>query len=151
MNNPLIVWGFVFLIGMLATHFLGVDLWMAWIAWLIIFFFGNLLVGRAMKKTPRNIGHMWMVVNILGALITIAFLTDTIAFNASYIMTIWFFIMGAAVYAGAHEKRDPEGVFIGLLWIAVGILTPLIFADVPFLIGGLVFGLPFVIGGLLKK
>ena len=151
MNNPLIVWGFVFLVGMLATHFLNIDSWTAWTGWLIIFFVGNILVGKKMKKTPKQIEHMWMVINVLGALLTIAFLADTIAFDATHIMSMWLFIMGAGVYAGGHFKKDPESMFIGMLWIAVGIVLPTIFASVPFLIGGLVFGLPFVIGGLMKK
>lgn len=151
MTNALIVWGLVFLIGMLATHFLQVDTFAAWIAWLIIFFFGNMLVGKAMKKSPREIMHMWLVVNVLGALLTIAFLTGTIEFDASKIMAIWFFLMGAATFAGAHQMKNPEQIFLGLLWVAVGIILPIWFTSVPFLIGGLFFGLPPVIGGLLKK
>jgi len=151
MANALIAWGLVFLVGMLATHYSGVDLWQAWVAWLVIFFFGNMMVGKHMKKMPKQLSHMWIVVNVLGALLTIAFLAGTIEFDATKLMAIWFFIMGSAVFAGSHFSRDPEGMFIGFLWVAVGITLPLWFASVPFLIGGLVFGLPFVIGGLMKK
>ena len=151
MNNPLIAWGLVFLVGMLATHYMGIEPKVAWVVWLVIFFVGNMLVGKAMKKTPRNIVHMWMVVNILGALMTLAFLAGTLPFNATHIMAVWLVLMGAAVYAGAHENKDPEGVFIGLLWFATGIILPLWLPATPFLIGGLVLGLPYVVGGLLKK
>jgi len=151
MTNAMIAWGMIFLIGMLATHFMGIDPWIAWIAWLVIFFFGNVLIGKAMKKTPREIGHMWMVVNILGALLTIAFLTGTLQFDESKIMSIWLFIMGAAVFAGAHQMKNPEQIFVGLLWIATGIVLPIWFSGATFLVGGLIFGLPPVISGLLKK
>ncbi len=151
MTNVMIGWGLVFLIGMLATHFLGIDPWIAWVVWLVVFFFGNIVVGKMMKKGPREIGHMWMVVNVLGALLTIAFLTEAITFDESKVMAIWFFLMGAAVFAGAHQMKNPEQIFVGLLWIAVGIVLPVWFSGAPFLLGGLVFGLPPVIGGLLKK
>lgn len=151
MTSAMIAWGFLFLIGMLATHFLGIDPWTAWIAWLIIFVVGNIAVGMAMKKTPREIVHMWHVVNVLGALLTIAFLSGVLQFDESKIMSIWLFIMGAAMFAGAHQQKQPEQIFVGLLWIAVGIVLPIWFSGAPFLIGGLVFGLPAVIGGLLKK
>lgn len=151
MTNVMIVWGLVFLVGMFATHYLGVDPWTSWVAWLAVFFFGNIIVGKMMGKAPREITHMWMVVNVLGALLTIAFLTNTIAFEESKVMAIWFFLMGAAVFAGAHQAKNPEQIFMGLLWIATGIVLPTWFADSSFLIGGLVFGLPPVIGGLLKK
>lgn len=151
MTNVLITWGLVFLVGMLATHFLQIDTWIAWAVWTAVFFIGNMLVGMTMKKTPREVVHMWHVVNVLGVLLSIAFLADTIAFDPAKIMAIWLFIMGAAMFAGSHQTKNPEGIFVGLLWISMGIMTPLIFAEVPFLIGGLVIGLPFVIGGLLKK
>ena len=151
MTNAMIVWGIVFLVGMLGTQFLIGDLWFAWLVWLPIFFFGNILVGLKMGKVPREINHMWMVVNVLGALLTIAFLTDTISFDESKVMAIWFFLMGAAVFAGAHQMKNPEQIFLGLTWIAVGIVLPIWFSSVPFLIGGLFFGLPPVISGLLKK
>lgn len=151
MTNAMIVWGLVFLVGMLATHFLNVDPYYAWIAWLVIFFFGNVLLGKTMKKAPREIMHMWLVVNVLGALLTIAFLTGTIQFDESKVMAIWFFLMGAATFAGAHQTKNPEQISIGLMWIAVGIVLPIWFGSVPFLIGGLFFGLPLVIGSLLKR
>lgn len=151
MTNALIVWGLVFLIGMLATHYLVADLWLAWIGWLVIIFVANAIVGKSMKKSPREIVHMWHVVNILGILLTIAFLTETIAFDASKVMAVWFFLMGAATFAGAHQMRNPEQIFVGLLWVVAGIVLPIWFSSVPFLIGGLLFGLPPVIGGLLKK
>lgn len=151
MTNVMIVWGLVFLVGMFATHYMGVDPWTAWVAWLAVFFFGNMMVGKMMGKSPREIVHMWAVVNILGALITIAFLTNTIVFEESKVMAIWLFLMGSAMFAGAHQMKNPENIFVGLLWIATGIVLPTWFADSSFLIGGLVFGLPHVIGGLLKK
>lgn len=151
MTNAMIAWGLVFLIGMFATHFLGIDSWMAWVAWLVIFFFGNIIVGKTMKKAPREIMHMWMVVNILGALLTIAFLTYTVDFDASKIMGIWLFLMGSALFAGAHQLKNPEQLFMGLMMVAAGIITPIWFSNAPFLIGGLFFGLPPLISSLLKK
>lgn len=151
MISTLMVWGFVFLVGMLATHYLGIDPWIAWSVWLVIFAVTNVLVERAQKKVPREISHMWHVVTILGVLITVAFISGTISFDESKVMAVWFFLMGAAMFANAHQLRNPEHIFIGLVWIAFGLVTPLWFQNSPFLIGGLVLGLPLVVSGLLKK
>lgn len=151
MINTLMAWGFVFLIGMLGTHFLGIDPYIAWMVWLVVFFVTIVLVERAQKKVPREISHMWHVVNILGVLLTIAFISGTISFDESKIMSVWLFIMGAAMFANAHQMKNPEHIFTGLLWIAFGLVIPMWFQDIPFLVGGLVLGLPLVIGGLLKK
>jgi hypothetical protein len=151
MINTLTIWGAVFLVGMLITHFLSIDPWVAWVAWLVLFFVTNTLVERALKKVPREINHMWMVVNILGVLLTVAFLSGTVPFDESQLMSIWLFLMGAALFANAHQTKNPEHMFIGLVWIAFGLVIPMWFSSIPFLIGGLVLGLPLVIGGLLKK
>jgi hypothetical protein len=152
MTNIQIVWGLVFLIGMFATHYMGVDSWTAWVVWLAVFFFGNIAVDKLMKgKKVMEIKHMWHVVNILGVLITIAFLTNTLVFDSAKVMSVWLILMGGAVFAGAHQSKNVEQIFMGLLWVATGLVLPSWFADVPFLIGGLVFGLPPVISGLLKK
>jgi len=152
MTNVLIVWGLVFLVGMFATHYMGIDPWTAWVIWLAVFFFGNVAIDKLAKgKKVREIGHMWHVVNILGVLITVAFLTGTLSFDSSKVMSVWLLLMGAAVFAGAHQSKNVEQMFMGLLWFGVGIVLPTWFADAPFIVGGLVFGLPPVIGGLMKK
>lgn len=151
MTNAMITWGLVLLVGMLATHFLGIDQWTAWVVWLVVIFVGSILLGRTMKKAPRDIMHMWMVVNLLGALLTIAFLAGTIEFDASKVMAIWFILFGAASFAGAHATKNTEQIFMGLMMLGVGIALPVWFNSVPFLVGGLFLGLPHVISGLLKK
>ncbi len=151
MKTSLVVWGLVLLVGFWASDYLigtGFKEAHLWIAWAVILNLLNYAVGKTMKKTPKEIGTLWMQAGLFGFLASVIVALNIIALPLSWLMSLWLILLGAALFAGSHKMSNPDGIMMGIIYIFAALFVP---TTGYFLYGALVFGLLGLVNGYFAK
>ncbi len=153
MKNSLFAWGLVLIIGFLASHWLVLqgynEAWL-WVAWAVIFNVGHYAVGKTMKKVSKSMQSVWMLSGIFGFIVTVAVALGVVSLNFGFLMSFWFLLIGATLFAGGHEGKDNLMIFSAVILAFSSIFT-LAFGNSYFLAGSLILGLLTLLNGIFMR
>lgn len=153
MKNSLVIWGIILIAGFFASHWLlaqGYNPAWLWIAWAVIFNIGHYAVGKTMKKISKSMQQVWMMGGIFGLIVTLVVALDVVSLNLGFLMSFWFLIIGATLFAGGHESKDSAMIFGSMVLVFSSIFT-LAFGNSYFLAGSLILGLLTLLHGVFMK
>lgn len=151
MKTSVVAWGLVLLVGFWASDYLlgtGFSEAYLWIAWAIIFNILNYAVGKTMKKTPKEIGTLWMMGGVFGFLVTIVVAMNVVDLPFFWLMSLWLILMGAALFTGGHKMNNPGSIMMGIIYLFAALFVP---TAGYFTYGALVFGLLGLISGYFAR
>jgi hypothetical protein len=151
MKQAMYGWALVLLVGFYASDYAlkaGYSQQYIWIAWAIIFVVMNFAVGKSHKKVPEDVMSMWMTVNVFGFLATLAVAGGLVALPYAWLMSLWFILMGAAIFAGGHKMNSTCNVMEGVVFVFAALMVP---TTGYFLYGSLVFGLYALVSTYFSK
>lgn len=149
------LWALVYLVGLIATHYLVgqgmlAESWALW-AWLIILTISQYSIGmsRSIKSATVKSGGMITCVLffVLGAALLLNLYSVGTATSAAF-FAIFLVLNGAMIFAVGHEMKRADWTMFGLYSVALGIVFPGWFATAPYLAAGLILGVPLLIGTL---
>jgi len=149
------LWALVYLIGLIATHYLVgqgmlAESWALW-AWLVILVISQYSIGmsRNIKSAPVKSAGMitCAMFVVLGAALLLNLYSVGSA-TASALFAIFLVLNGALIFAMGHEMKRVDWVTFGLYSVALGIVFPGWFATAPYLAAALILGVPLLIGTL---
>lgn len=153
MKNSLFVWGLVLLVGFFLSYWLAVQGYSAawiWIAWAVIFNVANYFMLKSMKKMSKSMRAVWTQAHIFGLIVTLVVALDIITLNFAFLMSLWFLLIGASLFAGGHETKDSLAIASSLILLFSSVFT-LAFGNSYFLAGSLILGLLTVLSGIFTK
>jgi hypothetical protein len=153
MKTSLVVWGLVLLVGFYLSHLLVFQeynqAWI-WIGWAIIFNVGHYFVGKTMKKTSKTMQKVWMQAGILGLIITVVLALGIVNIGFGFVMTMWFLLIGAAMFIGGQERKDSLMMFSAMVLVFSSVFV-LAFGNSYFLAGSLIMGLVTMMQGVFME
>ncbi|MCX6816248.1 MAG: hypothetical protein NT120_05375 [Candidatus Aenigmarchaeota archaeon] len=151
MKQAMYGWSLVLLVGFWISEYAlkqGYTEQVLWVAWAIILNIINYAVLKSMKKTPVDIMSLWMTAGIFGLLVSFGVAGGLLALPFHWLMTLWFALLGATMFASGFKLNNPSSVMTGIVFVFGALLVPSVGY---FAYGAIVFGLFSLVSTYFSK
>src|SRR3989344_2313955 len=143
-KQMMMLWALVYLIGLLATHYLllqgslteSMALWI----WFVIVLVSNYSIGKSMGKMPAAVNTVWMGATVLFIVLAGTMLLGVWAGGAAVFFALYLILFGGAMFGTGHEMKKGTWSGMGLTDMFIGFVFPTWFSGAPFLVAALYIG-----------
>lgn len=143
------LWALVYLIGLIATHYLIGNgtlsvMWATWI-WFVLLIISSYSVGKSYGKMPAAQNQAWMGINGLFIVLVLTMLLGFWSGGPAVMFALYFLLIGGGMFGAGHDMKVGTWLGAGLTWVALGIVFPSWFGATPFLAAALFLGVPMLL------
>ena len=148
------LWALIYLLGLLATHFLilqgTLTETMALWVWFVVLLISSYSIGQSRAIRSATVNSAWMLSTALFIVLSGTMLLGIWSGGAVVLFALYLLLNGAVVFAMGHDMRRADWVAYGLYSVALGLVYPTWFVSAPFLAAAFILGVPLLLGSMRK-
>jgi len=148
------LWALVYLVGLLATHYLlqqgSLTETMALWIWFVVFIISSYSINKSRAIKSGAVNSAWMLTTALFIVLVGTMLLGVWSGGTTLFFALLLILNGAVIFASGHEMHRADWVAYGLYSVILGLVFPSWFASAPYMMAAFILGVPLLLGTWMK-